>query len=142
MKYIIIAIIIALIGWGAYAVTNKNEAEIGGVQPETPAENTDAASGIQIDEREVKTFIVKGGGFYFDPSTIEVNEGDTVRIVFENSGGTHDWVIDEFNARTKVLSAGQSETIEFFANKKGSFEYYCSVGTHRQMGMKGTLIVK
>ncbi|MEY4731380.1 MAG: hypothetical protein RL681_326, partial [Candidatus Parcubacteria bacterium] len=46
-----------------------------------------------------------------------------------------------FNAATKVLTDGQSETIEFVANKAGTFEYYCSVGSHRQMGMKGTLTV-
>ena len=58
-----------------------------------------------------------------------------------NQQGQHDWRLDEFNAATKVLKTGEEETIEFIANKTGQFEYYCSVGTHRQMGMKGTLTV-
>jgi plastocyanin len=28
------------------------------------------------------------------------------------------------------------------ADKKGTFEYYCSVGQHRALGMKGKLVVE
>jgi len=90
----------------------------------------------------VKEFTVVGKSFSFSPSAMKVNLGDRVRIIFRNEGGNHDWVIDEFGARTAVLSSGQSQTVEFTADKAGSFEYYCSVGTHRQMGMKGTLTVE
>lgn len=90
----------------------------------------------------VKTFNVIGTPFAFSLSEIKVKKGDTVKIVFTNQQGTHDWVIDEFNARTAVLQAGKTQTIQFVANKTGTFEYYCSVGTHRQMGMKGNLIVE
>jgi plastocyanin len=90
----------------------------------------------------VKDFTVTGSNFKFNPATMTVKQGDTVRVTFINSGGTHDWRIDEFNAGTKVIQGGQQETIQFVADKKGSFEYYCSVGNHRQMGMKGTLVVE
>jgi nitrite reductase (NO-forming) len=90
----------------------------------------------------VKEFTVTGKNFSFAPNTITVNNGDTVKITFKNESGFHDLKIDEFNAATKQIQAGAQETITFVANKTGSFEYYCSVGTHRQMGMKGTLVVK
>jgi nitrosocyanin len=90
----------------------------------------------------VKTFTVEGGNFYFAPKTLTVNKGDTVTITFKNSGGIHDFKIDEFNVATARISGGQSQTVTFVADKAGSFEYYCSVGTHRQMGMVGTLTVK
>jgi plastocyanin len=93
-------------------------------------------------EEGVKVFEISGGPFYFNPNLITVNKGDTVRIVFTNEEGFHDWVLDEFDAKTKQIQAGQTETIEFVADEAGEFEYYCSVGTHRQMGMVGTLIVK
>ncbi len=32
--------------------------------------------------------------------------------------------------------------VEFTADKKGTFEYYCSVGEHRVNGMKGKFIVE
>ena len=90
----------------------------------------------------VREFIVLGNSFKFNPAEIRVRKGDTVRIVFKNEGGMHNWVLDEFNAGTKTLQSGQTDTIEFVANKTGTFEYYCSVGNHRQMGMVGKLIVE
>jgi plastocyanin len=109
-------------------------------QPGT-AMTQETASG-SASEGTVKTFTVAAENFSFTLPEIKVKMGDTVKITLENKEGMHDWVIDEFNARTKLLKAGESDTIEFVANKVGSFEYYCSVGSHRQMGMKGNLIVE
>ena len=71
-----------------------------------------------------------------------MNKGDTVRINFVNTGGKHDLRIDGYNVGTKVIDSGQEDTIEFTADKTGEFEYYCSIGEHRQMGMVGKLVVK
>lgn len=90
----------------------------------------------------VMTFSVEGTPYSFTPDEIKVKRGDLVRIEFTSVNGLHDWVIDEYNARTAQLNTGQSETIEFIADKTGTFEYYCSVGNHRQMGMVGNLIVE
>jgi len=88
-----------------------------------------------------KEFTVTGQNFSYAPSMLAVKKGDTVKIIFKNTGGTHDFRIDEFNAATKRIGSGEQDTITFVADKAGSFEYYCSVGSHRQMGMKGTLTV-
>lgn len=90
----------------------------------------------------VKEFTVNGSNFKFMPAEIRVKQGDTVRITFKNDGGTHDFRLDEFQVATKVIQGGQQETVEFVADTTGQFEYYCGVGQHRQMGMKGTLIVE
>lgn len=90
----------------------------------------------------VKEFTVEGQPFSFTPNTITVKQGDTVTIVFKNIKGMHDFKIDEFDVATKKAAEGESDTVQFLADKKGSFEYYCSVGHHRAMGMKGTLIVE
>lgn len=100
---------------------------------ETPAADVEGA---------VKEFTVEGSSFQFAPNTMTVKEGDTVRVTFKNVGGTHDFVLSEFDARTSVISSGAQQTVEFVASKKGSFEYYCSVGDHRALGMVGTLIVE
>lgn len=102
---------------------------------------TKATSTSTSTNASVKSFTVEGKNFSFSPSTLTVKKGDKVKITFKNSGGMHDWVLDEFNAKTKQISSGASETIEFVASKAGTFEYYCSVGNHRAMGMKGTLTV-
>ncbi|MBI2611875.1 cupredoxin domain-containing protein [Candidatus Gottesmanbacteria bacterium] len=102
----------------------------------------ESTEGATMEKVEVKEFDVVGTPFSFDVKEIKVKKGDTVRINYTNGQGLHDWTVDEFNARTKQLQAGQSETIEFVADKVGEFEYYCSVGNHRQQGMVGTLIVE
>lgn len=91
---------------------------------------------------EIKTFSITGKNFSFSQSEIQVKKGDKIRINFSSTSGFHDWAIDEFNAKTQQVSTGQSDAVEFVADKAGTFEYYCSVGTHRQMGMKGKLIVE
>ncbi len=89
----------------------------------------------------VSTFAVSAESFAFTPSAMTVKKGDTVRITLTNVEGFHDFVIDEFDVATSRLATGASEAIEFIADKAGTFEFYCSVGSHRQMGMKGTLTV-
>lgn len=89
----------------------------------------------------MKEITVSNSGMTFNPKTLSVKRGDRVKITFNNTGGTHDLRIDSYNVGTKVIQAGQSESFEFVADKAGSFEYYCSVGNHRAMGMKGTLTV-
>ena len=71
-----------------------------------------------------------------------VNEGDTVRIEFTSTAGFHDWTLTEFSAATQRVNAGGSTFVEFVADKSGTFEYFCSVGSHRSLGMKGKLIVQ
>ena len=74
---------------------------------------------------------------------IKVKQGDKVKIEFSSTQGFHDWTLDEFNAATKqVMDTDGSTIVEFVADKKGTFEYYCSVGSHRANGMKGNFIVE
>jgi plastocyanin len=105
--------------------------------PEGMMESTDSAmSGA------AKEFTVTGSNFKFDMSEIKVKAGDTVKITFKNAGGFHDFVIDEFNVAAKQQNGPVEETVTFVADKAGTYEYYCSVGQHRAMGMKGNLIVE
>ena len=154
MKKIIIGIIVViiLIVGGVMFLTgayNNNQDDIQTSTSPSPSPTPTATPSTQptasvspTAQGQVKTFVVIGKPFSFTPAQITVNKGDTVIIIFKNESGTHDWRIDEFNAQTKILQAGQEQTIQFIADKVGTFEYYCSIGTHRQMGMKGNLIVK
>ena len=75
-------------------------------------------------------------------NVLNVKLGDTVTINFKNDGGFHDFKIDEFNVATNQVKDGGEDSVAFVASKKGSFEYYCSVGQHRAMGMKGVINVE
>lgn len=90
----------------------------------------------------VKEFQVDGNNFSFSLKEIKVKNGDKVRIVFNNIEGFHDLIIDEFSVNTGQIKANESRTVEFTADKSGTFEYYCSVGQHRANGMFGKLIVE
>lgn len=80
--------------------------------------------------------------YTFSPTEIRVKKGDKVKLIFKNEVGNHDFVLPDFNVQTEILTSGKEETIEFTADKTGTFEYFCSVGNHRAMGMKGNLIVE
>jgi plastocyanin len=96
---------------------------------------------LSTESSEVKEITVASKGMTFTTEEIRVRKGDVIRLTFQNGGGTHDWVLDEFDAKTKVIRGGTSETIEFTADQAGTFEFYCSVANHRRMGMVGKFVV-
>lgn len=89
----------------------------------------------------IKEFTVTGKNYSFAPESLSVKKGDTVRLTFVNEVGNHDLRIDEFGVKTKIIKAGEKDTVEFIVDKVGTFEYYCSVGKHRENGMKGSFTV-
>jgi len=106
-----------------------------------PADPLETAASENVRQNP-EVFDISGKPFEFSVKEIRVKRGSMVRINFTSAQGMHNWVIDEFNAKTKIVQAGQSDSIEFIADKAGTFEYYCSVPTHRQQGMVGRLIVE
>lgn len=142
--------ILVIVAIGAIVFMTRNGSKTSSETSNTPtAAPTQAtqqpAEGSAMEEKKesaVKTFTIEGSSFKFTPNTMAVNEGDTVKITFKNVQGFHDFVIDEFSVKSKTISAGQTEEVEFVASKKGTFEYYCSVGNHRAMGMTGKLTVQ
>ncbi|TSC78827.1 MAG: plastocyanin [Parcubacteria group bacterium Gr01-1014_29] len=101
----------------------------------------DGEDGV-VEARPLKEIAITGKNFEFSQKEIRVKKGDFVRINFSSTDGLHDWVVDEFNAKTTQVNTGQSSSVDFVADKAGTFEFYCGVGTHRKMGMIGKLIVE
>ena len=56
----------------------------------------------------------------------------------QNSPGTHNLNIDEFNVHSDDLHYFGTQSITFLADKTGTFDYYCSI--HPEM--RGTLVVE
>lgn len=154
-KGVIIGIVIAVlvlagIGGGLYVASRSKvlpgPAATSPASSAAPVENSLAeptAAPADNVSGPVKEFTVTGSGFKFSPNTITVKKGDTVRVNFKSSGGLlHDFKIDEFDVATSQLGEEEEEEVEFVADKSGTFEYYCSVGNHRQMGLVGKLVVE
>lgn len=99
----------------------------------TPA-TSEAMTGVQ-------TINMEAGSFYYKPNVITVKKGQKVQIVFKAVSMMHNFNIDELNVHGQTTKSGDTSTFEFTADKVGSFEYYCSIANHRQMGQVGTLTV-
>lgn len=106
-----------------------------------PTTSTDASTGEPM-AGDIVTIDMEAGSFYFTPKEIRVKKGQTVRVNLTAKDMMHNFNIDEFNIKGTTVKAGESTTIEFVADKVGSFEYYCSVANHRKNGQVGTLIVE
>ncbi len=77
--------------------------------------------------------------------TITTNKNGlvTIHLINEDKNekgapSQHNFNIDEFNVHSDTLSYFQTDTITFVADKKGSFEYYCSI--HPEM--RGLIVVE
>ncbi len=106
------------------------------------ADNT-APSEQKTEERTAAPVVITttAANFSFSPAEIRVKKGQTVTIRLKSAEGFHDIVLDEFGVKSVRVGAGAETSVTFVANKAGTFEYYCSIGSHRQMGMVGKLIV-
>ena len=118
--------------------TSASVSEMVDVEVEAEAE----ASASAETEAGPQTFTLDSFNYGYSEEVIRVPAGTEVTINLTNSGGFHDWVLDEFGAATAKISAGDTTSVTFVAGTPGTYEYYCSVGNHRDQGMVGTLIVE
>ncbi|MDP6583565.1 MAG: cupredoxin domain-containing protein, partial [Anaerolineales bacterium] len=112
---------------------------------EDPAGGGDEGSGGGSDENNgssVKEFDIVARKFEFDPSTIEVDVGDSVLFRVTSEDVPHGIVISEFGV-DEFLAPGDEVEIAFEADRAGEFDIFCSVfcGSGHG-GMTGTLIVR
>jgi cytochrome c oxidase subunit II len=80
--------------------------------------------------------------YEFSPDPIRVKNGERVRLVITAIDHDHGFKLEAFNVEQK-LKKGVPTTVEFTADKAGTFPFKCSV--HCGIGhgrMKGTLIVE
>jgi uncharacterized cupredoxin-like copper-binding protein len=117
------------------------------------------------DHDAVEIVVSMTDGLTFEPSQIEVEAGQAVRLTIENAGlALHDFTIGEMavhvgdhegdsddlshmdgeehdNALHMALDGGTTGTIEFTPEEAGEYEFHCTVLGHTEGGMIGTLIV-
>lgn len=137
-KYILGALILIVAAASIFGVV-----KIFNSSPITGNTIKEDASNAPLKEFAIESFTeVIDGKYYpkFSPNKLTVNKGDLVKIKITNIKGTHDFKIDEFGIYTET-PLNQEMTVEFVADKVGSFEYYCTKPGHRQNGQWGTLKV-
>ena len=96
-------------------------------------------------EPETKTFEVVARRFAFEPATIEVTEGDRVKLLVRSADGPHGVEIKQFKVKKAVPRAKPGDSpveIQFTASTAGKFPILCSeyCGNGHE-DMTGTLVV-
>ena len=90
----------------------------------------------------VRTFEITASRFEYDPSVLEVDEGDEVRLSLRSADTAHGLEIKELKVKIKIPKGGNPVRVGFVATRPGTFAITCSeyCGTgHRRM--KGSLVV-
>jgi cytochrome c oxidase subunit 2 len=91
---------------------------------------------------DVKTIDVTASKFQFEPATISVAQGDTVRLRLHSADRSHAFAIKAFRVKTLIPKGGETVAVEFVADQAGTFAFtcaeYCGTG---HSGMKGSLVV-
>ncbi len=85
------------------------------------ADDSEPASG-QID----KEFTIWARQFDFTPAVITVQQGDYVRVNLKTADVAHGFYIDGYDVNVKV-TWGETKSVEFVADKAGTFKIRCSV---------------
>ena len=101
-----------------------------------------AASEAHDQAPTIREFTLRARRYRFDPARIEVNRGDIVKITLIAEDVPHSFTIDEYRI-CKRVSPDKSVKVEFYADKAGTFVYYCSlIGDEGCRDMRGTLVVR
>ncbi|MGO8789809.1 MAG: cupredoxin domain-containing protein [Terriglobia bacterium] len=101
-----------------------------------------ALAAAQAASPGVREITMTAKNYEFDPSVITAKKGDKLRLIITATDRDHGIKIDGYDIN-QVLKKGDPTTIEFTADKAGTFEFKCSV--HCGMGhrkMKGKLVVE
>ena len=93
----------------------------------------------QGESNEIKVTAKK---YEFAPSAIHVKKGDHVKLVITATDKDHGFKLDAFQI-DQLLKKGQATTVEFTADRAGTFPFecshFCGLG-HKKM--KGELVVE
>jgi cytochrome c oxidase subunit 2 len=93
-------------------------------------------------ENGIRIIEIKASRYKFSPDPIVVKLGEKVRLVLTSTDVAHGLSLPPF--RVNIIAApGQAKTVEFIADKKGTFHAHCSIYCGPgHAGMHATLIVQ
>ena len=113
----------------------------------SPGDSADATTTIEVAATDELAF---------EPSSVEVEAGETVTFVVTNSGKLpHEFVLgdesyqasqsehmdEEHGANAVHMSAGDTQELTWTFTEAGSLEFACHIDDHYQGGMRGKISV-
>lgn len=132
--FVIASFVLILVG-GVFFINKKNN-RLASKQPST---QTTKKSEFAHPVREFK---IIARNWRFEPAEIKLKKGDKVRLIIKSIEVEHGFSLLAFGIDEKLMP-GKETTVEFIADKKGTFPFFCSVycGSGHG-GMRGKLIVE
>ena len=92
-----------------------------------------------------RTISVTASEFRFEPSTLSVDPGETVRVELSNDGQiAHNFTITTLDQKTATIQPGKTSRLTFTAPEApGTYpiRFVCSVPGHEDAGMIGEIVV-
>ena len=89
-----------------------------------------------------RVFEMTASRFKFEPAMLQVSEGDRVRLTLRSMDTEHGLEIKKLKVKVAVPKGGDPVTVEFVADKPGTYDFkcseYCGSGHGR---MKGQIVV-
>ncbi len=88
---------------------------------------------------------VEMGEYFYKPETITVSAGQSVTLTLKNVGTLqHNFHCDQINPATSpMVDPGKSVDFTFTApSQAGTYDFWCTVPGHQELGMVGKLEVK
>ena len=82
--------------------------------------------------------------YKFRPASFTAKVGETLNVTIKGAVGnqySHTFVIDALSLKIGPAASGQAMSKMIVAEKSGTYQFYCDVGNHRQLGMTGTLTI-
>ncbi len=102
----------------------------------------DTSTALGSAQENVRSFQVTASRFQFQPSRLEVNLGDRVRIILRSTDVDHGFGLPVFDVEANIPASGEPVAIEFTADKPGTFPFGCTTFCgDGHFGMVGELVV-
>ena len=124
-QYILLVILISLLAFGCASQS----------VPQNQSVSQSVGQNVKLQEQN-KTAVPAGAPLVeinmtarqweFVPDTITVKKGDHVVIHLTSEDVTHGFMIRDYGINTKI-EPGQVATVDFIADKEGTFGFRCSV---------------
>ena len=92
----------------------------------------------------VRVLNVRETEMKLDPQNPKIEEPGTVQFKIKNAGqAVHALEVEgpQGEVETRPIKPGQSDTLSVELTKPGKYTWYCPVGNHKNLGMRGTITV-
>lgn len=129
-----------LIGTGAWLLASPAVMRLFAHPAAGPGLAMDSRAQEQAPNRREFTLVARD--YRFSPSRLEVAQDDLVKVTVQSEDVAYSLTIDEYRV-SKRVPAGGATTLEFRADRAGTFAFYSNMTSDvRHSQMRGELVVR